>query len=358
VTHRYSQGKDIVAEPADSGRVQWFDEAMNEIVPMTHVLATAHRTLQAGLSAAARVWPTGFKALDDVVDGGLRAGELVLLAGPQGMGKTTLALQAVRNIAAAGDRALYLSFEHDAATLLIRLLALELGESADPHTPTLADVRAVFENAGGLARGLPEALTTLPGGRSAYERVASYADRLLLVRASGRATDLGEIGRIVARIAGGAVPPVVVVDYLQKVAVPNGPVAEDERVTLVVEGLKDLALAARLPVIAVSAADKEGLRVGRRLRVRDLRGSTALGYEADIVLVLNDKYDIVARHHLVYDVGNAERFREWSVLSVEKNRAGPAGIDLEFHKELERARYAPEGGRVAERLVDERVYVQ
>ena len=32
-----------------------------------------------------------------------------------------------------------------------------------------------------------------------------------------------------------------------------------------------------------------------------MRGSSALAYEADVVLVLNNKFDIVARHHLTYD---------------------------------------------------------
>jgi len=45
--------------------------------------------------------------------------------------------------------------------------------------------------------------------------------------------------------------PLVVVDYLQKVYVPKMPV-EDERATVVVEGLKDLALDLEVPVLALS----------------------------------------------------------------------------------------------------------
>jgi len=96
------------------------------------------------------------------------------------------------------------------------------------------------------------------------------------------------------------------------VLVPEGPVEEAERTTTVVEGLKDLAIDASVPVLAIVAADKIGLETGRRMRVNHLRGSSALAYEADVVLILNSKYDIVARHHLTYDLHNAERFREWS----------------------------------------------
>jgi len=150
----------------------------------------------------------------------------------------------------------------------------------------------------------------------------------------------------------------VFVDYLQKVKVPHGPVEEDDRVTVVVEGLKDLALDVDIPVLAIVAADKAGIASGKRVRVNNLRGSSALAYEADTVLILNDKFDVVARHHLVYDMGNAERFKRWVVLSVEKNRNGRDGIELQFQKRFEQSRFEPEGEAVTEQLVDERVFTE
>jgi replicative DNA helicase len=111
-------------------------------------------------------------------------------------------------------------------------------------------------------------------------------------------------------------------------------------------------------VLAVVAADKEGLAAGKRMRVNNLRGSSALAYEADTVLILNNKFDVVARHHLVYDIGNAERFKQWAVLTVEKNRNGKDGIDLEFAKRFDQGRFEPDGRTVVEQLVDERVFVE
>jgi replicative DNA helicase len=129
-------------------------------------------------------------------------------------------------------------------------------------------------------------------------------------------------------------------------------------VTVVVEALKDLSLAMQVPVFAIVAADKEGLVAGKRLRIGQLRGSSALAYEPDVVLIINDKFDVVARHHLVYDVGNAERFRNWVVLSIEKNRGGMDKIDLEFRKRFEQSRFEVGGQAVEEQLVDERVFVE
>jgi len=138
--------------------------------------------------------------------------------------------------------------------------------------------------------------------------------------------------------------------------VPGGPASEDERVSVIVEQLKDLALEVAAPVVAIVAAEKGSLQAGKRMRVHDLRGSSALAYEADVVLILNDKYDVVAKHHLVYHLGNAERFRHWVVMSIEKNRNGADHLELEFQKRFEQGRFEPEGRVVEEQLIEERVF--
>ena len=77
------------------------------------VLAKTEDRLRTGRHAADLVWPTGFGVLDPAIGGGLRSGGLVLLAGPQGLGKTTFALQVARNVAREGRPVLYFSYEHD-----------------------------------------------------------------------------------------------------------------------------------------------------------------------------------------------------------------------------------------------------
>ena len=330
--------------------------AVTELVSFSSVLRDADDRLRSGQTAAARVWQTGFDPLDTYLSGGLRSGELTLLGGPQGLGKTTFALQVLRHVVAGGDAAVLFSFEHDASTLLERLVALEAARVADIEGVPLRRVREAMEVSGGVG-GLAERLSGAPGGAEAVAAVAEYGDRLHLHRSNGATTSLAVIRETVQALTvhDGRVP-FVVVDYLQKVAGESPDQHEDERVTHVVEGLKDLALELEVPVLAVVAADRDGLTVGRRLRVHHLRGSSSLAYEADVVLLMNDKYDVVARHHLMYDPGNAERFRNFVVLSVEKNRTGLGGIDLEFRKRFEQGRFETTGAPVAEQLVDERVH--
>jgi replicative DNA helicase len=326
---------------------------------LDEVLDTADASLTKGESAAGKAWPTGFSPLDAYLSGGVRSGELVLIGGPQGFGKTTWVLQVLRNIVAGGDHGVYFSYEHDEYTILERLLALEAGLIYGAEAVGMRRIRSALEAVDGRGDlALDARLANTNGGQEALLAVRQYSKRLFFARANGSTTDLREIAARAEQIkeaTGHA--PVVVVDYLQKVPVPDGPSAEEDRITVVAEGLKDLALRLQCPIIAIVAAEREGLVAGKRLRVNNLRGSSALAYEPDVILLMNDKYDVVARHHLVFDVGNAERFRSWAVMTIEKNRSGLDKIDLEFQKHFEQGRFDTKGNVVSEQLVDERVFV-
>ena len=328
------------------------DDKLNTV---STVLDRTAERLRTGRHAAERVWRTGFGGLD-VIGGGLRSGGLCLLAGPQGLGKTTFALQLARNVVREGRPVIYFSYEHEPEDLIEKLVALEAGEH-ETDQARLTTIRESFDAAG--SGTIEERLDAVTAGNEALARVRKYADLLYVHRSTGTATDLAEIRNVVDtthHLTG--LSPMVIVDYLQKVLVPGGPGEEAERTTTVVEGLKDLAIDTSVPVLAIVAADKPATRAGTRMRINHLRGSSALAYEADVVLILNDKYDIVARHHLTYNLGNAERFRDWVVLSVEKNRFGRDGVELEFQKRFDQGRFVAEGRRVDEQLVDERVFTE
>jgi replicative DNA helicase len=320
-------------------------------------LARTEERLRGGRHAAQRLWPTAFGGLDPLIGGGLRSGALGLLAGPQGLGKTTFALQVSRNVVRTGRPVVYFSLEHESEDLVGKLVAMEAGEIDESDQARLTAVCEALDSTEGGT--LEQRLDRVPSALEALSQVRKYAELLFIHRSTGTRTDLASIREVTedVHVATGATP-MVVVDYLQKVLVPDGPAEEAERTTTVVEGLKDLAIDLSSPVLAVVAADKEALETGTRIRTHHLRGSSALAYEADVVLVLNSKFDIVARHHLTYDLGNAERFREWAVLSVEKNRFGRDGVELEYRKRFDQARFEVEGRAVNEQRIDDRVFVQ
>src|SRR4051812_17597455 len=67
-------------------------------------------------------FPTGFAPLDEILRGGLRAGDLAIIGGKPGQGKTTAALQWARHLAVAGRSAVFACYEHDITDLVTRLL--------------------------------------------------------------------------------------------------------------------------------------------------------------------------------------------------------------------------------------------
>jgi replicative DNA helicase len=215
---------------------------VHETRAMSEVVAAADDRLHEGASAGARPEPTGVPILDRYLGGGMRSGELILLGGPQGLGKTTYALQILRNVAARGGAALYFSFEHDHAGVLERLIAIEAAEIAGSDGITLRRVRQAMQGRDGRRGGLVDRLELDAGGVEAVQAILSYGDRLSVHRSSGATTSVAtmrsEVDRLRERTGE---PPLVVVDYLQKVHVPDGSLVEEERVTRIVEDLKDLA---------------------------------------------------------------------------------------------------------------------
>ena len=184
----------------------------------------------------------------------------------------------------------------------------------------------------------------------------TYASRLKLVKASGDSSTLDHIrGWVDETVASRPEQVLLVVDYLQKIPVDmNALQPEIEATTHLAQGLKELAMALGIHVVAIAASDRPGLRA-KRMRLADLRGSSALQYEADVGVVLSNKHSIVSREHLVYNLAKAEGMRNWVVLSVEKNRAGRNTVDMEFAVDAAHFRIVPSGDFVRERLVDEKV---
>lgn len=326
---------------------------------LSGILADSDARLRSAADSIPKIWPTGFTTLDRSMGGGLRGGGLALLAGPQGVGKTTFALQITRNVVRSGKSAVYFSFEHDPEDLLARLIAMEAGENLGHMAPGLEQFRSAFEDTTHNA-SLEDRLGELAGGPEALAAVRAYSDRLHIHRSTGTSTGLSEIQDAAELVWQNTDQvPMLVVDYLQKVKADltsEANSSDDERSGHVAEGLKDLAIDGDMPVLAIVAADREGIEAGKRMRIHHLRGSTSLAYEADSVMIFNHKYDVVARHHLVYDVTNAEKFHQWAVLTVEKNRFGQDGVNLEFRKHFNQSRFAPDGSAVTEQLVDERLF--
>ncbi len=336
---------------------------------LTQVLSEANdRVIQGDLVDYVPM-STGFDPLDGYIGGGLRKTELILLGGAQGIGKTIATLQIARNVAMRPDQyAFYLSYEHTETHLMHRLLCMESINPPEVDLSRGIKLRDLYQiivaerakgfmgrdsgGAGSLQAILKDNPKTAPG----LARMARYADRMILVKASPAVTTLKAIKEMTARLCdatGGNVT--VFVDYLQKIAVyPERPRDENDKVTIIVEGLKDIALSLDVPVWSIVAADREGLK-SKRIHLFHLRGSSALDYESDIAIIMNNKYHILSKDHVAFNPYTAKQFRDWVVFTVEKNRAGRAMQDMEFQLHGQHFAFDPRGQKVQQQLIDDKV---
>ena len=213
----------------------------------------------------------------------------------------------------------------------------------------------------GPGQGLISRLRRMPRyAPDAWRPSSAYADRLVLAKASGDHTTLDHVRAWVergprgrrragcwwssttcrrSRSAHGELEP------------------ETEVTTFLTQGLKEMAMALGIPVIAIAASDRMGLK-SKRMRLSDLRGSSALQYEADIGLILNNKYAILSREHMVYNLlagrGDAQ-------LGRDERREEPGGPQRGRHGVPARCSAFPHraaGDFVRERLVDEKVVLE
>jgi replicative DNA helicase len=324
---------------------------------VSSVLDDTDARLKVGRSAGAKLWLTGFNALDKALSGGFRSGELVLLGGTQGLGKTTFALQVMLNLAATGHNAVYFSFDHDNHALIERLVAMQAAEIAGAMGVPVKSVREAFEARYRREPTVEGRMADSEGGVESVEALRELGQRLHLHRSKSVDTDVEAMRQAIVKIQEDTgQTPFVVVDSLPKVHFSSPSLlGEDDRVTLVVEALKDLTLELSVPILAILGG---GPTSGKRMRIQDLRGSSTVAIPADVVLILNEKFDVVARHHLVYNLASAERFRSWVVMSIEKNRNGVDKVNLEFQKAFKQARFDPNGGLIQEELIDDRIFVE
>src|SRR4029450_8213694 len=187
------------------------------------VLVDLNERVTTGHLAEYQPVPLGFTPLDKTIGTGLRAGELLLIGGAQGTGKTTMALQMAPNVASGGQaNVLYICFEHDEQYLLNRLIAMESALAHLPHKTGAIKIQDVRKET--LRTWVPEGggatqLASNPRLRPSLDRIARYGQNLFLLRGSQTASTVDNIRKLVqeTRKVAGDRRLVVFVDYLQKV---------------------------------------------------------------------------------------------------------------------------------------------
>ena len=240
--------------------------------------------------------PTGLNYLDQCLDGGLRGGELIVLAGRPSMGKTFVAQLISRVLSNQGPVAMF-SMEMSADSITRRYWAAESKLPQSWLTTNSIDPKAINDLALGAAElsALPIYIDDTPGDAVTVPYLQSECHKIYRQHK--------KMGCIV-------------VDYLQLIGDQgsNNRVGELGRYS---SALKSLAKTFNCPVIALSQLSRgvEG-RNDKRPMMSDIRSSGAIEQDADKIIALyRDEY----YNPNTTDQGVLE-------LIISKNRIGKSGL--------------------------------
>jgi len=238
--------------------------------------------------------PTGFQDLDSQLSG-LQPGQLIIVAGRPGMGKSAFSLNICESAARAKGTAAYFSLEMGAREQALRMLAAGAGVNLQRlFTGRINDEEwERLSKAMGKLHGLPIEFST---------------------QASLTITELRAQVRRLARERGGL--SIVVVDYVQLMVSGTNDSNRANALAEVSRGLKLLAQELQVPVLLLSQLNRElEKRTNKRPMPSDLRDSGALEQDADVILFI---YRDEVYNPNTEDQGVAE-------IIIAKQRNGPVG---------------------------------
>lgn len=208
---------------------------------------------------------TGLWQLDRQL-GGLQAGNLVVLAGRPGTGKTALACQIAREVATQSKPVGVFSLEMSRSELALRLMCTLAGLST--HRMRQLDYEMTSED---------------------WTKLCEAEERLKLLPMWVIDTDISTIEgvRARARKLSRKGLALIVVDYMQLMSTRRRLDNREQEVALISRSLKQLAKDLRVPVLACAQLNRELEHRGDpRPRLSDLRDSGQIEQDADVVLML------------------------------------------------------------------------
>lgn len=288
------------------------DEAESDWVS-SYEAALAHtELLERRQSGEVAGIPTGLHDLDEMLDGGMNRGNLIIIGARPSHGKTALGLSAALNVARAHSVG-FLSMEMSVSELMDR-------QAASLGTVPLSFIKRP-------QKGLD------------YSRILDAVEmaRTLQLHLYDRpALNILQVKRLARALRRRKGLDVLVVDYLGLMS-PVDP-KQERRIQLgeMTRGLKALAKELDIAVVCLSQLSRAGAdRANKRPQLTDLRESGDIEQDADVVLFI---------HRPEMDNPNCDaKFKNYAQLFVAKNRQGRCG-DVHLHYAGENTRFTSWGG--------------
>lgn len=241
------------------------------------------------------VFPLGFRTLDGWLRGGIRPGEVLVIGGRPGQGKSALGMNIMLKTAARGNPCAFFTIEMSAAQLATRAAAV----CGCPMNANQSDADKI-EHAATELEKLPVEIVDMP---------------------NGKASDIRSHVRSLSRRHGFKV---FVVDYLQLVRIGKDTLEEYQRVTMASQTMKQIAREYGVAMIVLAQINRDG---GKKERptMSDLKGSGSIEQDADQIILIHNPPDdpdtepelILAKH----------RNGQTGTVAVEYQRARTLFVD-------------------------------
>ncbi|MFA6104682.1 MAG: replicative DNA helicase [Victivallaceae bacterium] len=284
----------------------------SDIIEIRHSIEAEFKNVMKVINKEVEVGiPSGFPDLDKLVIG-FKPGEMFVLAARPSIGKTSLALNFIRNVALRGSRqrpVAFFSLEMTAEQITRRLLCTEAqisetrffdGSFKNHEMPKLTQAVGVYKNA---------KIFIDPTGGLTISELRAKARRL----------------RMMEKIE------LIVIDYLQLMHSGDKTESRQQEVADISSGIKRLAKDLSIPILVLAQLNREVEKTAgpsARPKLSHLRESGAIEQDADIVAFLHRDRDETKNKTL-----NKEEMKNGvdALLIVEKNRNGQTGtVDLSF----------------------------
>lgn len=279
-------------------------------------------------SANTECIPTYFSMLDTFLGGGLYEG-LYVLGGVSSLGKTTLALQLMENIAISGKDVLIFSLEMARNELIAKSISrntfIESGNNKE-IAKTNRDI-TTYSRWKYYSDKEKEVI------QQAFKKYETYADKIFIYEGVG---DIGVIGKdkpgiremVEDHINKTGNKPVVLIDYLQILAPYNDRASDKQNIDTSIRELKRLSRDFKIPVMVISSLNRESYK--DEISESAYKESGAIEYTCDVLLGLQFKG---VRDKKTFNMQEAKRSNERDIeLLILKNRNGETGnkISLKY----------------------------
>ena len=267
---------------------------------------------------------TGIQKLDQALEGGLLPG-LHLVAAMSSLGKTTLVLQMVANMAKQGHDVIFFSLEMSRLDLFAKNISrhgfeLDMNYRNTKALSTAAIVSGEIHTSNNAVKD---------HFQKAVGKYNEYADKLTVIESTCNigAVQIKEIVENFIRLKKKV--PIVVIDYAQLMHPVDVKMSDKQNMDYAIKSLKQLA-SQGVAVIAISALNRQSYDAP--VTLSSLKETGSLEYSSETVLALDFEamYDAIrAGNPKSFDL-NAEKEKEARrvLLTVLKRRNGPMGMQI------------------------------